>query len=100
MLACSRLNLCVGALEAGRYLGGAQVDEGGGAARGHGGLVGAVCLVEDAPQQGDRGHDGVQDGQDAGPRLRKVLLVHVDLQLRRGHTHTHHRYHRHTHKHT
>lgn len=47
------------------YLCGAQVDVGGGGSRGSGWLVGAISLVKDAPQQGDRRHDGVKDGQDA-----------------------------------
>ena len=47
------------------YLSGAQVDVGRGGSRGSSRLVGAVGLVEDAPQQGDGGHDGVEDGEDA-----------------------------------
>lgn len=47
------------------YLGGAQVDIGSGGSGGSSWLVGVISLVQDAPQQGDRRHDGVENGQDA-----------------------------------
>lgn len=47
------------------YLGGAQVNVGGGGGGGSSWFVGVVGLVKDAPQQSDRRHDGVEDGQDA-----------------------------------
>lgn len=47
------------------YLGGAQVDVGGGGSRGSSWLVGAFSLVQHAPQQSDRRHDGVEDGENA-----------------------------------
>lgn len=61
------------------YLSGAQVDVGSGGSRGSSWLVGVVSLVEDAPQQGDRRHDGVEDGQNAGASLSQVLLVNTHL---------------------
>lgn len=47
------------------YLSGAQVDVGSRGSGGSSWLVGVISLVQDAPQQGDRRHDGVENGQDA-----------------------------------
>lgn len=47
------------------YLSGAEVDVGGRGSRGSSRLVRVISLVEDAPQQGDRRHDGVEDRQNA-----------------------------------
>lgn len=47
------------------YLSGPQVDVGGEGSRGSSWLVSVVSLVEDAPQQSDRRHDGVEDRQNA-----------------------------------
>lgn len=46
------------------YLSGAQVDVGSGGSRGSSWFVRVVSLVENAPQQSDRRHDGVKDGQN------------------------------------
>ena len=65
---------------------------GGGGGAGCGRPIGAVGLVEDAPQQGDGRHDGVQDGQDARTGFGQVLLVYAHLELGELHTHTCFRY--------
>lgn len=46
------------------YLSGAQVDIGSRSSRGSHWLVRVISLVEDTPKESDRGHDGVEDGQD------------------------------------
>lgn len=47
------------------YLSGAKVDVRCGSSRGSSWLVRVISLVEDTPKEGDRRHDGVEDGQDA-----------------------------------
>lgn len=61
------------------YLSRAQVNVGSGSSGGSGRLVRVVGLVQDAPQQRDGGHDGVEDGQDARTSLSQVLLVNTHL---------------------
>lgn len=61
------------------YLGGAQVDVGRGGSRRSSWFVGAVSLVQDAPQQGDGRHDGVKDGQNSRTSFGQMLLVDTHL---------------------
>lgn len=66
------------------YLRGAQIDVGSGCSRSSSRLLRAVSMMEDTPQECDRRHDSVENGQDARASLSQVLLVNTHMQLR-GH---------------